>query len=263
MSNDRNVNRLGSRFFRGNDWSQKRRTPKFTREVIENYSTANSDSTISVYFDDIEDLVIELSSSFSVAVGAVAWLTNFKILQALSEMERVAIVVQKEDFLRRDLEISSEEWREQLHSRYSALKGYRVDDFSLDAYPGVMDDDPDYNPAVQRWLFDASGLFQRAGDAIRCLGYARRARREIPRMHHKFLVLGDRDDALIIRPRCLLTGSFNMTHNAVRSRENVLVIKDATIIQAYVSEWAQLWCLSEALNWHSPEPEVQTLDMST
>ena len=79
-------------------------------------------------------------------------------------------------------------------------------------------------------------------------------------MHHKFLVFGYKaEGGMAMLPRCVVSGSFNMSLNAVKTRENVLIVEDEAICQAYLSEWAQLWCMSEDLDWDSPEPNPDTI----
>ena len=184
-------------------------------------------------------------------------------LEALAKPQQIAIVVQKEDFLRRDSDvIVYQSWKEKLRKLYAELKPINPIAFS-ETYPGQQMFHPSYNAAVQHWLFNATGEYQRGFSAIRCLGYAREEERDTLRMHHKYLVFGDKMEGMVMKPRCVVSGSFNLTKNAVRSRENVLVVEDEKICHAYLSEWAQLWCLSERLDWSSPEPVVEEMNMAT
>jgi hypothetical protein len=45
------------------------------------------------------------------------------------------------------------------------------------------------------------------------------------------------------------TGSFNLTKNATRSLENVVVIRCPRIALAYYDEWMQVEAISEPLDW--------------
>jgi phosphatidylserine/phosphatidylglycerophosphate/cardiolipin synthase-like enzyme len=67
----------------------------------------------------------------------------------------------------------------------------------------------------------------------------------------------------MMTPRMVITGSFNMTANANRSRENIVVIEDHRISQAYISEWAQLWSFSEPLDWEHTEPHHPEIYVGT
>lgn len=211
---------------------------------LRDYSTHSADRNMEVKFQDIEETIVSLLDMYDVAVGAVAWLTSPAILAAMSRRKHIAVVVQKEDFLRRDTGEVFSLWKKRLQSNYAALKPFDTWDF-CETYPGQQEGNPAFNHAVQDWLFDFKGSFQRGGDGVRCLGYAPNGGKATPRMHHKFLVLGWMQDGLILNPDCVVTGSFNMTSNAVRSRENILIVNDEAICHAYLSEWAQLWCMSE------------------
>ena len=48
-------------------------------------------------------MLIGLMRQYEAAVGCVAWLTHFDILDAMARLKTVSIVVQKEDFLRPDM----------------------------------------------------------------------------------------------------------------------------------------------------------------
>lgn len=112
-----------------------------------------------------------MSRRYEVVVGAVAWLTNTSILSALAEPQRVAIVVQKEDFLRPAFSFGSHlGQRRETRALYGRLRPFDAGDFT-ETYPGQQEAYPDYNGAVQSWLFDNTGIYQQGGEAIRCMGY--------------------------------------------------------------------------------------------
>lgn len=72
-------------------------------------------------------------------------------------------------------------------------------------------------------------------------------------MHNKFLVLANMvKDGDCISPQAVLTGSFNMTNNATRSLENVVLIRDEKIAEAYFREFTDIYGISEDLNWSQP-----------
>jgi hypothetical protein len=94
----------------------------------------------------------------------MAWLTNLAILTALATAERAAIVVQKEDFLRRDVGVTSfPKWRDKLHQLYDDLKPFEPEDF-VETFPGQQEGDPDFNGAAQSRLFDTSGMYRHGRD---------------------------------------------------------------------------------------------------
>lgn len=264
MKDDKNLNHLGARFFHGKYFATDLPDgARYTNPTLENHSVVSNAACIETHFDHIQEIYCDLINGSEVAVGAIAWLTNRAVLKSLNMQRRVAIVVQKEDFLRCDNPRTAFPKRlSDLRMRYSKLKGIDHLEFS-DTYPGVQEDSADYCDAVQHWLFNASGEFQGSGDPIRSLGFRSDKNRTSPKLHHKFLVLGDWSHGLIMHPNCVVTGSFNLTENATQSRENIVVIRDRKIALAYLSEWAQLWCISEPLDWSNPDPHHPLIDMQT
>jgi phosphatidylserine/phosphatidylglycerophosphate/cardiolipin synthase-like enzyme len=226
-------------------------------------------ASVEVHFQDLERLLIREIKAAQAVVGCMAWLTNERILYALAKKEEVAIVVNKEDFLRPDKGGWSQEKIRQL---YASLKG-------SDRY--------------------TTGLFYSSGgdptlEAIRCAGIHKDRRDIPPRMHHKFLVFcriakfetkQDESDWRITTskkevddypedwmcrpfpkhthysteyvPQAVWTGSFNATENGTRSLENAVIIRDAAIASAYYQEWTNIQGISEPLDWTSTyvEPE--------
>lgn len=261
MNDNRNLNKLSTAVVEG---PYRGKFRDLGRAKLHNSSVTSSNAKITTHFDGIENVFVALCRSHEVVVGAVAWLTNEAILQALTTAERVAIVVQKEDFLRRDAGVKSyAAWRTELHSLYDRLRPFEMDHF-VETYPGQQEEHPHFNNVAQNRLFDPSGMYMHGGEAVRAMGYARDpGGAPSPLMHHKFLIFGDKDESLIMRPVCVVTGSFNLSRNAARSRENVVMIEDHSVCQAYLSEWAQLWGMAEPLNWTSPEPMPAHINMAT
>jgi hypothetical protein len=200
----------------------------------------SKDGNATVYFDDLDQHLVKHIKTAHIIVGCVAWLTHPDILQALARTKKgVSIIVQKEDFLRPDLN-STAGWRSELRKRYDKLR-------SISVWPGGL-----------------SGLTQAVSadyfiDPIRCVGIYNRVKAlAVPRMHHKFLVFcrlktTGKSAADIpyeeIEPYAVWTGSFNPTINASNSLENAVVITDANIAQAYFNEWKSIVFSSEPLDW--------------
>jgi hypothetical protein len=218
------------------------------REVRDN-SVASVDGAVNVYFRNLQEHLIQHIREARMVVGCVAWLTNAHILKALSEVAHgVAIVVQKEDFLRPDLGADAS-WKRKMRAMYGALK---ADLPAPIAWPGLIGNlsllgGPDIDP-------------------VRCVGNHNQDRRlAFPRMHNKFLVFcrpeffPERDAPPVFDPKpyAVWTGSFNLTHNAALSLENALFITDPNIVEAYYREWEQIQAISEGLNWDNDwaEPE--------
>ena len=55
------------------------------------------------YFNNIEKYLIEHINESDCIIGSVVWLTNFNILEVLAK-KSCQIIIQKEDFLRHDIE---------------------------------------------------------------------------------------------------------------------------------------------------------------
>lgn len=214
-------------------------------ERLYDYTTMSRQATAYVYFRDIECQLINRIQEADLVVGCVAWLTNDRVIDALSKVQDgVAIVVQKEDFLRPDIG-AGPRWKQKIRDMYGKLKmpheRYR--------FPGVVGK-----------LVGNTGLHL---DPVRCVGRHNWSKDPAcPRMHHKFMVFchmghleydGPRDryddPILPITPYAVWTGSYNFTQNGSRSMENALLIKDERIVQAYYYEWGQIEAISEPLDW--------------
>lgn len=215
--------------------------------LLNDYSTMSENGEVSVYFRELEEQLIRHIREAQMVVGCVAWLTSEPVLRALSEVKRgVAIVVQKEDFLRPDLG-SSDNWRNELRQRYDTLQAV----WKYHQWRGLMNDLSWKEPEIA---------------SVRCVGNCDRNRAPaFPRMHNKFLVFCNVTvnetiedcDSGEVEPYAVWTGSFNLTKNATASLENAIVVRDSRIVEAYFKEWQQIEAIAEPLNWTSVwiEPE--------
>lgn len=206
---------------------------------------------VEVYFKDIENKLIDTIDRYKhgAIFGSVAWLTSIPILNALSKCNDVQIIVQKEDFLRPDLDQSGDKWKAELRQHYNNLK------CDMNRY--------DFQePICNLSVCDPSEV-----KAIRCLGNNNKDKSPAnPRAHNKFLVFCDVRRFKGYYPVAVWTGSFNFTKNATKSFENALLLEDwdgdNPIMQAYLKEHHQLFALSEPLNWEdewfSPEYRLGT-----
>lgn len=205
---------------------------------LEDFSCVHGESE--VIFRNLKHRLIQEISNSEAVLGCVAWLTDPEILEALSKV-KTCIVVQKEDFLRPDLESNSKNWKNQLRSSYNKLNS-GVERYAL---PGI-----------------ASSLNTQAdptAHAIRCVGnHNSKKDPAFPRMHNKFIVLGRFENnpssnnyPIHFQPQKVWTGSFNFTKNAVKSFENAIILNNSKIAEAYANEFAQIFALSEDLDWTS------------
>src|SRR5687767_8306111 len=74
----------------------------------EDHSTAKPAVDIEVVFRNHHDRLLTLVSEYPYVLGCVAWLSDTRILDALASCRGVSILVQKEDFLRPDLDGASD-----------------------------------------------------------------------------------------------------------------------------------------------------------
>lgn len=204
-------------------------------QQIEDFSILSGD--IQVYFRNIEQILIEHIKKADVILGCVAWLTSFKILDALAE-KQASIIVQKEDFLRPDID-ASKSWKNELRMRYDKINM----DISLAELSKM-------GLNYASWIEVQS---------VRCVGNHNREKKPaFPRMHNKFLLFcndaekenpKDFLDIERIVPYAVWTGSYNLTQNASQSLENAIYTTKEDIVKAYHGEWGQIFALSEPLDW--------------
>ncbi|MFW3413125.1 hypothetical protein ACN9J3_10370 [Aliarcobacter butzleri] len=210
----------------------------FSDSFIDN-SVSSTSTGITVYFRDIEQKLLEHISKADAVFGAVAWLTSYSILDALAKKDNVSIVVQKEDFLRPDLD-SRNDFKTTLRQKYNALK------CNLERY------------SFKNILSQVSVCSDPSIEPIRCVGNHNKDKKPaFPRMHNKFLIFAkvepstDGSSHETITPYGIWTGSFNLTKNATASLENALYITEKDIIDAYFKEYGQIAAMSEELDWSS------------
>lgn len=207
---------------------------------LSDHKATSHDGRTKALFRNLDAEIIARINACDAVFGCVAWLTHFGILRALAKKKRVSLVVQKEDFLRPDTSPHSN-WRKALRAHYDAIPG-------TSRYSGGPEKISSY------------GALSYCGDdrvqAVRCVGnHNRNNKPAFPRAHHKFVLfcklgpLEYSDSERYPIPYEVWTGSFNFTDNATKSFENVIVSKDANLIEAYAHEYAQILALSEPLNW--------------
>lgn len=196
---------------------------------------------IAVHFRDIADRLAEYIAGADVVLGCVAWLTHHDILERLGSVPHgVQLVVQKEDFLRPDNEdnfMRVRGFNKSLRQRYDALPAI-TSQYALPGVAGSLNMCCEY--VVQ---------------PVRCVGNHNSTRSPVhPRMHNKFMVFCRYDESRecdAITPYAVWTGSFNVSRNATNSFENAVYIECDKTAGAYADEWAQIYALSEPLNWES------------
>lgn len=212
--------------------------------------------TASVFFRNLPESLVQQIQQSAAVVGCAAWLTHPDVLRALAHLEcGASIIVQKEDFLRPDINSSDGVWQSQLRQMYDAIDEVRW--HSSNYADGIVD--------TNNLLHELSVCGVQDGRAIRCCGNHNADKTPAhPRMHNKFFVFFDKTEEMrvaleggseemctIYTPRAVWTGSFNPTTNGGMSLENAVLIRDRAICDAYVNEWAQILAISEPLDWTS------------
>lgn len=205
---------------------------------------------VCAYFSDLEQHLIAHIRSSDAVVGCVAWLTSPATLKALASKMGTSVLVQKEDFLRPDLnnELAGH-WKDELRRLYDSIPPIRSPEHFQ---AGWLEEQVKGSPVGLGQPIESVG--------IRCVGHKRGPESAIPRMHHKFLVFLRRladDDSEVTEgawpysPYAVWTGSFNITTNGAASLENAIFIEDPSISEAYRKEWEHVLRLSEPLDWNS------------
>ncbi|MBL0664006.1 phospholipase D-like domain-containing protein [Aeromonas caviae] len=217
-------------------------------ESLSDYSDISSSGDAHVYFRNLEKELIKRIDSADVVLGCIAWLTSEKIISALSKKQAISIIVQKEDFLRPDIDGRSQ-WKSYLAGLYSKLKN------GLIRY-----DEGLQGTAIHMMSYCADPTLE----SVRCVGNHNKEKKPaFPRMHNKFLIFckvpDDGHENGGFKPYEVWTGSFNFTKNATCSFENAVVLTDPKIVDAFFKEYGQIAALSEPLNWSSDwvEPEFR------
>ena len=219
-------------------------------------NTSSKDGAISVYFRNLEKELVCNISKFPIVVGCVAWLTNERVLNALSSRKRVSVIIQKEDFLRPD----TGNWLgTKLRKMYASL-------------PQGASSIVDTGEVWGNLLSSLNSHSNWESEPVRWVGNLNTDKNPaFPRMHNKFLVFCDEqkvpgndpdydEEYTIIKPKAVWTGSFNLTDNATRSLENATYIEDLDIVNAYYAEWQYIFALSESIpnefwdfTWEPPD----------
>ncbi|MBW8201848.1 hypothetical protein [Flagellimonas abyssi] len=226
--------------------------------IVSQNNSAKVDSpnfdSVETHFRNIEQSLIDKILEFKddLIVGCVAWLTSYRILNALAKCKNVQIVVQKEDFLRPDMNYKNKsDWKSTLQQKYNQV-----------------------NCDMERFMFkspmgDLSVCADPTVDGIRCVGNHNSEKKPaFPRMHNKFLVFcrvkeSEKVESFSYKAVSAWTGSFNLTQNATYSIENAISLDDNSgkneIINGYLREHHQIFCISEKLNWEKDwiEPEFR------
>ena len=191
------------------------------------------DGDFSVHFRGLKDKLISEINDSEIILGAVAWLTDYDLLEAISKRP-CQIVLQKEDFLRPDMEvILSNSSKIKLREAYNKLSfEYTSINFSNKIFELSYDE-----------IFDI--------EPVRCFGFLTKKMKHCsPKMHNKFLIFCEFDYSTNkIKPKKVWSGSANLTEMSMYSLENAILIDNEIIAMQYLKEYEYIYYLSESLNW--------------
>lgn len=193
------------------------------------------DGDVSVYFRGLKDRLISEINNSEIVLGAVAWLTDYDLLEAMSK-KPCQIVLQKEDFLRPDMEV--------ILSRSSKLKLREAYNNLSFEYTSVSFSNKIFELSYDE-IFDI--------EPVRCFGLLTEKMKHCsPKMHNKFLIFCEFDtNTNKIKPKKVWSGSANLTEMSMYSLENAILIDNETIALQYLKEYEYIYYLSESLNWDS------------
>ena len=219
----------------GEDWKKQK-----------DYSIGPVNADVEIVFRNQRDRLLDFIDKHECLLGAVAWFTDHKIINALQN-KMVSIVLQKEDFLRPDSS-NKEDLRKAYENIPSRLRRPEL-------------------PVLGHML---SVAHDETVSPFRCVGnYNSEKSPAMPRMHNKFLigcryVEATNNDWLggDIIPQAVWTGSYNFSFPAQKSFENAIIIHNSQVAEAYAKEFSQIFAFSEPLDWNAewvaPEYRIGT-----
>ena len=175
-------------------------------------NTNNELQNTSVYFNDLENKLINKIREADYVMGCVSWLTNTTVIDELEKKKGIKIIVQKENFLKRDFNhyICFNKYFIDLRKGYKSLPNL----FNNISNINISNTSPIHQLCTKKLTDDDEF------DAIRCFGYTNKKYK--PLMHHKFLIFFDKN----LKATGVWTGSYNITNNANKSLDNVIFTKE-------------------------------------
>ncbi|MEZ9336950.1 hypothetical protein AB4176_03625 [Vibrio splendidus] len=189
---------------------------------------SGSSTDADVNFFDNEKLILTEIKKHDAVLGCTPWITNRKIIEALSDLEYGTCIVTDKNSMKK------------------YIKDY-LDDFNEIT---TLDFDISQLPNNNSY-FDGNELPGKNTSSIRVFGKPKEG--ITPLLHYKFLILCDIDNDKNINLKSVIAGSFNLSNNATSSRELLLILKDSHIVKSFYYEWAKAFLLSENINDFSKE----------
>lgn len=199
------------------------------------YDHSIASANVEVFFRDLKDHLLEQISYADMVIGAVAWITDLDILAALAQ-KKTLLVVQKEDFLRPDLQSTlTASDKATLHQAYDALQPFDGSKVPVGPFDQAL-----YPEKLAHLA------------PVRSFGYCVPTQMyRVPKMHNKFLAFLQHDESDTYQPTSVWTGSLNFTAMSLNSLENAIVVRDPKIAEAFICEAQIIYIKGDPLNWES------------
>ena len=194
------------------------------------------DGPIVPYFENLEKHLISHIESASYIIGCIAWLTNENVITALSQKRGIKIIVNKEEFLNPEMEISQRFFYQILHNKYNNLPNIFESECLCCQKKMTL------CPKFKNIFGEISPSDNNCSAILTC-GIVN----SLPKMHHKFLIF--LDDQLNMTG--VWTGSYNLSRTSNFSLENALYIVKQDVIAEYLKEFIVIFQHSENYYWKS------------
>lgn len=209
-----------------------------------------ADSNTQIYFNNIENVIIEKIKSYDIVIGCISWLTNEKILNELSKKDTVMIVVQEEDYLLPDNNTIyynniQKKW---IRDLYKKLEQCNKHEYTIRHKLGINIYSSKQIAGIRRF-----GLMKHNSNTV----YAK--------MHNKFMIglnlvnksklryaNPDKNISDIVTNGEVITGSYNYTFTGSNSLENIICLTDMNIINTYFNQFGNIYVHSYELDFPSP-----------
>lgn len=210
----------------------------FNRMRVNNYHLNTTVQCIQPYFDKLEEHLVGYIEKSSYVIGCVAWLTNKNIIEALENIKGIKIIVNKEEFLNSEMDLSQRFFYKCLRGKYDGMN----DMFDMQCecccrnIKNCINFSKLFGDIVKTNNDDKNGAILTCGIV-----------NNFSKMHHKFLIFFNDK----IEPTGLWTGSYNLSNNSNYSLENALYITQQNIIIEYIKEFLAIYPFSEPYNWKS------------
>lgn len=178
---------------------------------------------VDVNFFDNEELILNHIKKHDAVIGCVPWITNHKIIKALSELKYGTCIITDKN--------SMKGYIKRYLAKFNEIKTL---DFEISRLP------------TNNSYFDNNEIKGNNTSSIRVFGKPKKG--ITPLLHYKFLILCDIDNEKNIVLRSVIAGSFNLSSNATNSREMLLTITEPYIVKCFYYEWSKAFILSENVN---------------